>query len=64
MSKDVGAWGNGAKKQVIQSIPLHIQELNYRKGVYELEGHVGEKVLNSYLLPKLGPSKKTSCKFF
>jgi len=33
----------------LKSIPLHIQELNYREGVYELEA------LSSNLLLKLGP---------
>ncbi len=33
--------------------------LNCRKGVYELEDHVGEEALVSNLLPKLGLAKKT-----
>jgi hypothetical protein len=47
------------KCKLLENIILHIQELNYGKGVYELEGHVGEEALNLDLLPKLGLSKKT-----
>jgi hypothetical protein len=46
------------KHELLESIPLHIQELNCEKGVYELEDHVGEKALGLNLLPKLGPAKK------
>jgi hypothetical protein len=44
--------------ELLENILLHIQKLNYRKGIYELENHVGEKTLNSNLPPKLGPAKK------
>jgi hypothetical protein len=37
---------------------LHIQKLDYEKGVYELGAHVGEEALNPNLLPKLGLAKK------
>ncbi len=47
------------KGKLLESIPLHIQKLNYGKGVCELEAHVGEKALSLNLLPKFGPSKKT-----
>ncbi len=43
--------------KLLERIPLHIQGLNYGKGVYELEDHVGEEALSSNLL-KLGPVKK------
>jgi hypothetical protein len=39
--------------KLFKSIPLHIQKLNCEKGIYELEDHIGETTLNSYLLPKL-----------
>jgi len=47
------------KHELLKSIPLHIQELNCKKNVYELEDHVGEKALGSNLSPKLGPAKRT-----
>ncbi len=37
---------------------LHIQGLNYGKGVYELEDHVGQEALSLNLLPKFGLIKK------
>ncbi len=43
---------------LLKSIFLHIQGLNYGKGIYELEDHVGQKALNSNLLLKLGLVKK------
>jgi hypothetical protein len=46
------------KHESFENIPLHVQELNYEKGVYELEDHVGEKALGSNLLPKLGFAKR------
>ncbi len=47
------------KCELFENIPLHFQELNYKKNIYELEDHVGEKAFNSNLLPKLKPVKKT-----
>jgi hypothetical protein len=44
--------------ELLESILLHIQELNYKKDIYELENHVGEKTLNSNLPLKLGPAKQ------
>jgi hypothetical protein len=44
--------------KLFENIPLHVQRLNYGEGVYELEDHVGEKTLNSYLLLKLGSVKR------
>jgi hypothetical protein len=44
--------------KLFKSIPLHVQGLNYREGVYELEDHVGEEAVNSYLLLKLGSVKR------
>jgi hypothetical protein len=46
------------KHELFENIPLHVQELNYEKGVYKLEDHVGEKALGSNLLPKLGFAKR------
>jgi hypothetical protein len=37
---------------------MHIQGLNFAKGVYELEDHVGQEALSSNLLSKLGFVKK------
>jgi hypothetical protein len=45
------------KCELFENIPLHVQKINYKKGVYELEDHVGEEAQNSNLLPKLGPVK-------
>ncbi len=59
----MGARQKWCQRTNIQNIPLHIQELNYIKCVYELEGHFGEKVLSSNLLPLFGPSKKPLASF-
>jgi hypothetical protein len=40
------------KHELFKNILSHFQELNYRKNIYELEDHVGEKALNSNLSPK------------
>ncbi len=58
-SKDMGAKENGAQVRIALSIPLHVQELDYEKGVYELKDYVGEQALNLNLLPKLGLANKT-----
>ncbi len=42
------------ERLLFKSIFLHIQGLNYGKGVHELEDHVGHETLSSNLLPKLG----------
>ncbi len=42
----------------MENIPLHVQELNYKEGVYELEDQVGEEAWGLDLLPKLGLIKK------
>ncbi len=47
-----------ALKDELFKRPLHIQKLNYAKGVYELKDHVEEEALNSNLPPKLEPLKK------
>jgi len=39
--KDVSVKENYAKMCVFRKYSLHIQGLNYRKVVYELEDHVG-----------------------
>jgi hypothetical protein len=48
------------KRKLLKNIPLHVQKLKCRKGIYELKGHVREKVLRSSLPPKLGPAKRIS----
>jgi hypothetical protein len=30
------------KHKLFESIPLHVQELNYGENIYDLEDHVGE----------------------
>jgi hypothetical protein len=47
------------KWELFKSTPLHVQKLNYKEGVYELDDHVGEKALRSGLLLKFGLEKKT-----
>jgi len=44
--------------KLLKSIPLHIQELNYKKGVYELGDHVGEEALTLNLPLKLGSIRR------
>ncbi len=44
--------------ELLESIILHIQELNYKKNIYELKYHVGEEASNSNLPPKFGPTKR------
>jgi hypothetical protein len=44
--------------KLFESIPLQIQELNYKKIVYELKDHVRKETLNLNLSSKLGPIKK------
>jgi hypothetical protein len=51
------------KCESLKSSPLHVQELNYNEGVYDLEDHDGEEALSSNLLPKLEPTKKTLTSF-
>jgi hypothetical protein len=36
-----------SKYELLESIPLHAQKLNYEINIYELEDHVGEEGLNS-----------------
>jgi hypothetical protein len=52
------------KRELVESIPLHVQGQNNGKGIYELKDCVGEKALNSILLPKLGLVKKNFLQFF
>jgi hypothetical protein len=47
------------KCEVLKSIPLRIQNLNYKKNIYELKDHVGEEVLSSNLLQKPKLAKRT-----
>jgi hypothetical protein len=46
------------KHKLFESILLHVQELNYKENIYELEDHVGEVAPNSNLSPKLSSQKK------
>jgi hypothetical protein len=46
------------KHKLLERILLHVQGLNYREGVYEPKGHVGEEALSSNLSLKLGPVKE------
>jgi hypothetical protein len=46
------------KFKLPESIPQHVQGLNYGEGIYESEDHVGEEALSSNLLPRLGLVKK------
>jgi hypothetical protein len=52
------------KHKLLESIPLHVQKLNYKEGIFKLEDCVGEKTLNLDLLPKLGLAKRTFTSFF
>jgi hypothetical protein len=47
------------KRKLPKSIPLHGQGLNSGANICELEGHVGEKRLNSNQLAIFGLIKKT-----
>jgi hypothetical protein len=47
------------KCKLLKSISLHVQNLNYRKNVYELNDHVGEEALSLSLLLKLKLAKRT-----
>ncbi len=51
------------KHKLLKSIPLHVQESNYKEGVYELEDNFGEETLSLDLPLKLEFAKNTSCKF-
>ncbi len=46
------------ERKLCEKIPLHVQELNYEEGVYELEDQVEEEAWGLDLLPKLGLIKK------
>jgi hypothetical protein len=65
VSEDVGAQKMVPKHKLFKNIPLHIQKLNYRKNIYELEEHVGEEAYELELVAKTWACKKNSfCKFF
>lgn len=52
------------KCKLLESIPLHVQELNCGNDVYELENYVKEEALSSNLCAKAWARKKNfSCKF-
>jgi len=46
------------KCELLNNTSLHVQKLNYRKGIYELDDHVGEKTLSLDLLLKFRLAKK------
>ncbi len=52
------------KCELFKNTPLHIQKLNYKESIYELDDHVREETLSSNLLLKLGLAKKTPTSFF
>jgi hypothetical protein len=45
------------KCELFENIPLHFQKLNYKKDIYELNDHVGEKALSLNLLLKFSLEK-------
>jgi hypothetical protein len=47
------------QRELLKSIPMYNQGLNYGASVCELEDHVGEKGLRSNWPTKLGLTKKT-----
>jgi hypothetical protein len=51
------------KCELLKIIPLHVLELNYGVNIFELEDHVGEEALSSYLPPKFGPTKRILASF-
>jgi hypothetical protein len=51
--EDVGAKKFDLIMQIAREYSLARLKLNYRKGIYELEDHVGEEALNLNLLPKV-----------
>jgi hypothetical protein len=51
------------KHELFENIPLHVQKLNYRKGILKLKDCVGEYTLSLDLSPKLGLPKKTYTSF-
>jgi len=63
VSEEVGVRKMVPKRELRESIPLHIQGLNYGTSVCELEDHVGEKGLNSNWLTKLQSTKKNLASF-
>jgi len=46
------------KLEMHENNPLHIQQLNCKKNVYELEDLAGEELLSLNLSPKLGLVEK------
>jgi len=46
------------KHELLESIPLHAQKLNYETNIYEWEDHVGEEGWSLNWSPKLGFTKK------
>jgi len=46
------------KLELPESIPRHVQGLNYRDDLYELEDYVWEEALNSNLLLRFRPIRK------
>ncbi len=52
------------KLELPESIPRHVQGLNYRDDLYELEDYVWEEALNSNLLLRFRPIRKIICACF
>jgi hypothetical protein len=47
------------KCELFKITPLHVQKLNYREGIYELDDHVGDEALSLSLILKFRLAKKT-----
>jgi hypothetical protein len=47
------------KCELFKITPLHVQKLDYRKSVYELDDHVGDEALSLSLILKFRLAKKT-----
>jgi len=58
VSKDVNAWENDVKVQVVFLKNLHIQKQNCGESMHGLEDHVRVEALSSNLPPKFRPTKK------
>ncbi len=58
VSKDMGVGENGAKAQVALAYSLTRPKIKLQKRRLWIRDHVGEKALNSNLLPKFGHAKK------
>jgi len=52
------------KCELFKITPLHVQKLNYREGVYELDDHVGDEALSLSLILKFRLAKKLLLQVF